>query len=124
MSQPKLVQTATAGAAVGQYLLLQNSSGNVIVATAATQLIVGCSQATSAASGETLPMYLGGQVVKLRASAAIAKHARVMATTDGEIVTFTSGAGVFAVGIALEAAAADQDVIEVWFCPSLNAEDA
>lgn len=124
MSDPKNIQSVTAGAAVSKFSLLQNSSGNAIVATAATQLIIGASQDTSADSGEKFPMYLGGQVLKLTASAAIAAHVRVMATTGGKIATFSSGAGVYSVGIALEAAAADGDVIEVWFCPSLNAEDA
>lgn len=124
MSDPKLIQSVTSGAAVGQFRLLQNDSGNVIQATAATQLILGASQDSAADSGEKFPMYLGSQVLKLTASDAIAKHVRVMATTAGKIVTFSSGAGVYAVGVALEAAAADGDVIEVLFNPSLNAEDA
>jgi len=124
MSDPKNIQSVTAGAAVGKFRLLQNDSGDVIQATAATQVILGASQDTSADSGEKFPMYLGAQVLKLTASAAIAKHVRVMATTGGKIVTFTTGAGVYACGVALEAAAADGDVIEVSFNPSLNAEDA
>lgn len=119
-----IITSETAGAAVAAFRVLQNSSGKVIVATAATQLPIGVSQETTAdADLDKLPVTRLGRV-KLTASAAIAKGVRVMATTGGKIATFSSGAGVFACGITLEAAAADGDVIDVLFIPSLNAEDA
>lgn len=55
------------------------------------------------------------RVQRLIASAAIAKSALVKCAADGEIVTYTVGTDdpEEQVGIALEAAAADQDVISV-----------
>jgi L-asparaginase II len=114
----------TAGATVSPYRLLQDSSGNVIHATAATQVVLAASGASGADSTENIACKLPGQRVKLTASASIAKHARIMATTAGKIVTFSSGAGVFCAGYALEAADADGDVIECFFFPGYNAEDA
>ena len=102
----------TAGAAVGQYRLVQNSSGDAIVTTAASDLPIGCSQADAADSGEDFPMTLSGCRVKLTASAAIAKHAQIMPAAAGKIATFVSSTGNYLVGYALEAAAADGDVIE------------
>lgn len=69
-----------------------------------------------AAIGKKYGVYpLPGVVHRLVASAAIAKGARVKCAAAGKVATFTSGtdADQLLVGIALQAAAADLDVIEV-----------
>lgn len=114
----------TAGATVAKHRLLKDSSGKLIHATAATEVIIAASGSSGADSDEKFAGCLPGERVKLTASAAIAKHARIMAASAGKIATFSTGAGVFCVGIALEAAAADDDVIECFFFPGYNAEDA
>jgi hypothetical protein len=106
---------ATAGGTIPTYSLLINSSGSVVVSTAETDVVLGCSQNESAVSGEDLAMHLPGQIVKLRASAAIAKYAKVMPAADGEIATYVADTGHFPIGTALDAAAADGDIIRVFF---------
>lgn len=68
--------------------------------------------ARDAKNGEQVAVYvLPGAVHKLVASAAIAAGARVITATAGKVATI--GAGVNAVGLALTAASAADDVIEV-----------
>lgn len=114
----------TAGATISPYRLLKDSSGNVIHSAASTDISVTASGPNGADSGEKLAGCLPGSRTKLTASAAIAKHARLMAAADGKVATFATGAGVFCVGYALEAADADGDVFECFFFPGYNAEDA
>lgn len=113
------VTSQTAGAAIGQYRLVKISGANVIVTTAATERVFGASQATAADSGETLAISHGGRV-KLKASGAITKGARVVPAADGEIAADGGTATHIACGIALTAADADGDVIEVLLDPSIT----
>lgn len=72
------------------------------------------------ASGEYRPIAIHGGIVRITASAAIARGAEVsVAGATGKIKTAAPGAGVntFIVGKATEAAAADGDVIGVSFTP-------
>jgi hypothetical protein len=65
-------------------------------------------------SGDKVTVYTRPTGVQsLVASAAIAAGAKVISATTGKIATI--GAGTNAIGIALEAAAADGDVIDVLF---------
>jgi predicted RecA/RadA family phage recombinase len=70
--------------------------------------------ATDATSGNSVGVYLRPTgVQQLVASAAIAVGAKVVAATGGKVQTI--GANSNPIGIALEAAAADLDVIDVLF---------
>lgn len=67
-----------------------------------------------AASGQNVGVYTDG-VQRLTASAAIAAGDRVKCAADGKVATLTAGTDAYdrLVGIALEAASADGDVIAV-----------
>jgi len=94
---------------------LVSVSGAQTVAHAAddSAVIVGVA-GFDALSGEPLTIYpLAASIQKLVASAAIAAGARVVAEDLGKIQTIASKTNP--IGVALEAAAADGDVIDV-FC--------
>jgi hypothetical protein len=63
--------------------------------------------------GELTVFTRAGGVHRLTASAAIAAGAKVISAADGKIATI--GAGTNPVGLALTAAAANNDVIDVLF---------
>lgn len=65
-------------------------------------------------TGDTFGVYMDG-VQRLTASAAIAAGDRVKCAATGKIATLTAGSDAYdrLVGVALEAAAADGDVIAV-----------
>jgi hypothetical protein len=69
---------------------------------------------TDGAIGDLVPTDVLG-TAQVIASAAIAKGAFVQVATGGKAVTYSTGV---AVGIALEAAAAAGDVIEVYLLPN------
>lgn len=110
----------TAGGTIPPFRVLINSSGEVVVATGPTVQPIGCSQDTSAVDGDLLPCYFLNQRLKLEAGAAIAENAKVMATAAGKIITYVSGAGNFPIGIAVEPADADGDIIDVDVNADLN----
>ena len=106
-------RTGTAGEnlASAQYYIVQlSATGNIEVAEGATDLIVGVLQ-NKPASGEAA-LYRFAGTTKVVASAAIAIGAFVTTTATGKAVTTTT-AGDHVVGRALEAAAADGDIIEI-----------
>ena len=101
-----------ADAAISANRFVQLTATGVATATAATQKIYGVHQAdVDAALGETVPVVVSG-VAKVVASAPISIGAYVTATTGGKAVTTTT-AGQVVRGIALTAATADGDLIEV-----------
>lgn len=103
-----------AGGTISQYRLvkLDSTQGQVIATAAITDVAVGGSLA-SAVSGGTVPVQPYGKV-KLTAAAAISLGAQVMPDSGGggKIAT-AAGATAVSVGLALEAAGADGDIIEV-----------
>lgn len=103
-----------AGGTIAQYRLvkLDSTQGQVVVTSAITDVGVGASM-QSASSGDTVPVQTFGKV-KLTASAAISIGAEVMPTAAGSGKVMTSaGATAVSIGLALEAAGADGDIIEV-----------
>lgn len=102
-------KTYLAGATVAANRLVALSSGNVIHATANVQPI-GVSL-NGGASGAPIAVKLLNPTVEVTASTSISAGAYVTPTTDGKAVT--AGNTQEAVGIALEAAGADGDIIEV-----------
>ena len=111
-----------AGATVTQYRLvkLDSTAGQVIHTTAITDVGLGAALQT-ASTGGTVPVQQFGKV-KLTASDAISLGAQVMPTAAGagKIVT-AAGATAKSCGIALEAAGADGDIIEVLLvAPAVN----
>ena len=105
----------TAGAAIAKHLRVKLSSGVLAVAGAGTSdepVEIGTIEEAAFAAGDlrSVRMRNAQGTVKMVASAAIAAEAAVYGAAGGKIDDTTSGA---AIGIALEAATADGDIIEV-----------
>lgn len=97
---------------VNTMVKLHSVEGQVVVTTAITSVPFGVAM-TSAVSGGTLKVQQHG-VAKVTASGVIALGAQVVASANGKVETFTGvGATAISAGVALTAAAADGDVIEV-----------
>ena len=94
-----------------KYHIVQlDASGNIEIGEGATDLLVGVLQNKPASGGAALYRFAG--TTKVIASAAIAIGALVTSAADGEAVTTTTDKDVV-VGRALEAAAAQGDLIEI-----------
>lgn len=92
------------------YIVQLDSSGNIEVGEGATDLLVGVLQNTPE-SGQAGRYRFAG-TTKVVASAAIAIGANVTTTNAGKAVTTTTDKDVV-IGRALQAAAADGDIIEI-----------
>lgn len=104
----------------GNTLMLNGTtSKSVVCTTAITDLCIGVALA-DAVSGDTVPVITVGPVVKMLAASAITCNAEVMphGSTAGR-VDDAAGATARSIGVALEAAGADGDMIEVMLlgCP-------
>ena len=112
--EPGEAVTFSASAAVtGGRLVAVSGDRTVAPAGADSAAVVGVA-GFDAATGEDVTVFTrAGGVHKLVASGAIAAGAKVISAADGEVATI--GAGSNPIGIALTAAAADQDVIDVLF---------
>ena len=109
---PTLVKNELSDAVIQPNRFVKLTSTGVDVATAGTDKIYGvCNQDTANTSGDTVPVAVAG-TVRVTASAAIAKGAYVTATSTGKAVTTTT-AGDVVRRVALEAAGANNDVIEI-----------
>lgn len=105
-----------AGAALSAYRLVKGSAGEAVYNTAAaTDRPIGTTQ-YAVASGDDVavkPLNAPG-THQMVASAAISQHADVFAAADGKISALPAAAGDYLrIGQALEAAAADGDIIQV-----------
>ena len=94
--------------------LVEVSTANTIISAAADSAKVLGVAAQDAATGDRVTVFpRSGGVHRLTASGAIAVGARVISAAAGKIATI--GSGTNPIGIALTAAAADNDVIDVLF---------
>lgn len=104
--------TASAGVTGGR---LVDVTGNRTVGPAGADVadVVGVA-GYDALTGEAVTVFCRpAGVQRLVANGAIAAGAKVISATGGKVATI--GAGVNPIGIALQAAAADNDVIDVLF---------
>lgn len=99
---------------------LDSTQGQVVVTTAITETPMGASL-NSATSGQTIAVQTAGKA-KLTAKAAISLGAQVMPDGGGAgLIATAAGATAKSIGIALEAATAENDVIEVLLLvPAIN----
>lgn len=106
--------TTTAAADVtGQRLVSVAGSKTVGPSPADSPSVVGVA-GTDVLSGEKVLVYpRTGGVQRLVANGAIAAGAKVISATGGKVATI--GAGTNSIGIALQSAAADNDVLDVLF---------
>lgn len=110
-------KSVLADAAITQFRLVKITSTGVDVATASSDKIFGVEQ-NGCALGEQACVRFAG-TSKVTASAAISVGDYVTATTGGKAVTTTTDKHK-AAGIALEAATADGDIIEIWLTGGLT----
>lgn len=110
------VKAFEAGGAIPEHALVKLSSGKVVVNTAtATDIPIGVAR-YAVAEGELVAVDLLNAVgsVEMVAAGALAQGAIAYAAADGEVSAVPVGAGTYRkIGVALEAATADQDVIEI-----------
>lgn len=108
-------KTFTAGAAIGQHLRVTLNSSNKLVKAGVTDgdIEIGTIETESFADGDIRAVRLVSAVgtTKMVAAAAIVVGAKVWTAASGKISTDSIGA--YDVGIAMEAAGANNDVIEV-----------
>jgi hypothetical protein len=96
-----------------RFVKLDSTQNKVVVATSGTDKIIGVLLNAPKLGWEAKVGLLGGNgTYQIVASAAIALGAYLTATTGGKAVTTTTAGNVVA-GQALEAAAADGDLIEI-----------
>ena len=109
---PQVIKSELSDAVIQPDRFVKKTSTGVDIATAGTDIIMGvCNQDTANNSGDTVPVVTAG-TVRVTASAAVSAGAYVTATATGKAVATTT-AGDVVRGIALETAAANNDVIEI-----------
>lgn len=119
MSNPTLIKSLSAGAAIAPFRLVKFSAAETVIqAAAVADFIVGVANEVGAASGERQDVVMAG-IAFAEASAAIALGAFLTTDASGRVVTAAPAAGTNnrIIGIALEAAAATGDVIRVLVAP-------
>lgn len=103
--------TFTAGGAIAKGNPVKFSSGKVVATTAANDQAIGIALDSAAASGDIVPVAVLGSftgTVQIKAGGAISQGAQVTAAA-----TATSAATDVIIGVALEAASASGDMIEI-----------
>jgi hypothetical protein len=105
----------TAGAAIAKYLRVKLSSGKLAVAGAGASdepVEIGTIEDASFADGDVRPVRLrtAQGTAKMVAAGAVVQGVAVYGAASGKVDDVASGA---AIGVSMEAAAADGDVIEV-----------
>jgi hypothetical protein len=105
------VKTFTAGEALARARRVKLSSGTVVYADA-DEKAIGVTTAGVASGAMVGVRLLGGQTHKVTASAAVTACANIYATADGKVDDAGAGSGSTVIGVAIEAALADGDIIE------------
>ncbi len=115
------VITCTAGAAIAPYLRVKLVAGVLQVAVAADREL-GTLEERALAANDNVAVRLRNHpgTRKMVADAAVAAGADVFTRAAGKVGATSTGA--FRVGVALTAAAADGEVIEVATDPASNAQ--
>ena len=104
----------TAAAAIPQYARVTLGSGGTITKSGLAEKDIGTALTEAFASGDVIAVKLrtGAGTHKMIASEALAVGSLLYTESDGEVQD-TAQATAFQVGIAVTAAAADQDIVEV-----------
>lgn len=112
-----------AGGAITQYRMVKSDStaGRVVAATAIADVALGVALNTASAAGDPVQVQTFG-IAKVTASAAVTLGDELMVTASGAgKVSTASGATAQTIGVALEAATADGDIITVLLaCPGVK----
>jgi hypothetical protein len=120
MANNRLTKSYAAGGVIGANLIVKFSADyTVVVAGAATDLLIGVTTEIDAASGERVDVIHGG-IADVKAGGTIARGALVTADAAGKAVAAAPAQGVnnHVLGRAL-IAAADGDIIPVLLAPGI-----
>lgn len=113
--------SATAGSAVTIYRFVQLAADSQYDHAGAQERMEGIAAETQATVGATFPMVIpNGAICKVEAGAAVALLATVGSDASGRAITAVSGDGNYTAGIAMQAAGAAGDVIEIQFIRDLD----
>lgn len=118
MSNPGLIKSMAAEAAVSPYRIVKfgTTDGVVVQAAAATDLLVGVSDSLGQAdAGDTVDVIVS-DVGEVEAGAVIARGARLTADSQGRAVTAVANNMV--IGVAMASATAAGDIIPINIAPS------
>lgn len=116
MAENAGLKAFTCGADVEAHRLVKLSSGNVIHNTAtATDDPIGVTQrAEDSGDDVTVRLINDGGTFEITAAGAISQGAEVYAAAAGKVQALPTAAGTYRrIGLALEAATADGDIIEI-----------
>ena len=94
---------------INRFVKLNTTAGEVIQGAAGTDIVIGVA-ALGGAAADNIPVQMAGKA-KVTAGAAVALNAQVTSDATGRAVTVATGNT--AAGLALQAAGAAGDVIEV-----------
>ncbi|WP_418646554.1 hypothetical protein ACNQFN_11500 [Thauera butanivorans] len=117
-----LIKTYTAGGAVARYRLAKFAAeaGKVLASTAPTDETVGVTTDIAAVEGERVDLVHHGEAL-VTAGGAIGQGKFFVAGAGGKAVQGEPGAGVRAIGMALEPASADGDIFRAFIFPAVLA---
>jgi len=109
-------KTFTAAAAIPQYARVTLGSAGTITKSGLAEIDVGTALTEAFAAGDVIAVKLrtGSGTHKMIASEAVAIGALLYTESDGEVQD-TAQATAYVLGHAMEAATADQDIIEVLY---------
>jgi len=114
MSETKSKITLTTGAAVSQKRLVQLSTGTAIHNVATTKPIGVADYAAASGDNVAVNLLSGEQTIEITAAGAISLDADVYAAAAGKVQALpTDGGNYIKIGVAMEAATADGDIIEI-----------
>lgn len=106
------VRSYVAGEALAIGRRVKVSAANTVIYTDADEVSVGVTVA-AVASGAMVPVApVGGTSLKICACAAVTAAAAIYGRADGKVDDAGAGSGSAVIGVALEAALADGDIIE------------
>jgi hypothetical protein len=114
MSVRHVISFPVGGTALTQFRLVKTPAG-IVVGAADTDVVLGVVQDGAAASAPAAAVCIFGET-KAIASGEILKGARVCPDSSGRVKT--AAAGDLVCGIAMSAAAADGDELNIFFNPS------
>lgn len=115
MSNPLLIKSLTAGAAIAAYTIVKYSAAETVVqAASATDAMIGVCGEVSPAAGERVDIIKVGMAFVL-AGAAVTQGGPVTSDAQGRAVNALPAAGsnVRVIGFADEAASAAGDIIRI-----------
>lgn len=101
--------------AVSMHDALKLSSGKVVIATAATDKVIGWAMEDGVAGKKiaVATQAVGCLEARVNATTDIAVGDELTAGADGKLIKYASGAGVIRVGRAMVAATDDNDIIRI-----------